>query len=260
MKLSYFDLISPKGVIMSGIGRIKSPVLRESICVIGYQRYQYLLTVLLMTPRDFIGTMVNGNNKDAPNPYDDLSDEEKAQLNMFDILTADKSGIEDLGQAIGLFIDGTVQWDNASHCYLVNPVVENEKLMVDGTVNAANYPYLSEACLRLVSIEVEKPETLKFKNERSRKFYERFMKKKEEAKKMSKHDPNYELPNIISALATFHNSLNMSNIWDLTVYQVYDSFYRQQNKNQVFIHDQNYSVWGGEYKPSQWLERLDNNK
>ena len=62
---------------------------------------------------------------------------------------------------------------------------------------------------------------------------------------------------MVSALAVQHNSLNLSNIWDLTVYQLYDQFFRQNNKNQLDIHAMNYAGWGGEFDPTSWFRALD---
>lgn len=65
-----------------------------------------------------------------------------------------------------------------------------------------------------------------------------------------------ELPNLISALCVQHNSINMCNVWDLTVYQLYDQFLRQSYLNQVNIHAMNYAGWGGEFDPNDWYKKL----
>lgn len=256
MKVNYFDLISPYGVTLNGVGRIHSPSLK-SVCLLGHDRYSYLISMLAMSMRDYIGMIAKMSNIDT-NPYDEMPDEVKNQMNMFELLTSSAQGIEDMGQAIAMFIDGEIVWDQSSGSFLVNPEISDGTRLVDGSINKDNYLEVSDICLQMVCVQAEKQETLKFKNERSRKFYERFQKKKEAAKQTKKRDPKYELSNIISAVATFHNSLNMTNIWDMTVYQVHDTFFRQQIKNQVLIRDHNYAVWGGDYKPEFWLERIDN--
>ena len=48
----------------------------------------------------------------------------------------------------------------------------------------------------------------------------------------------------------------MINVWDLTVYQLYDQFLRQSYLNQVQIHAMNYAGWGGEFDPNDWYKKL----
>ena len=53
------------------------------------------------------------------------------------------------------------------------------------------------------------------------------MKHREEMrKKPQKVDPSFSLWNIIGAVTSRHPSLNLTNIWQLTVYQLYDQFAR----------------------------------
>ena len=62
---------------------------------------------------------------------------------------------------------------------------------------------------------------------------------------------------MISLLCTFHPSLNYSNIFSLTIGQVRDTFSQLLKAKQLSIADMNYSVWGGKYDPSKWVERID---
>ena len=84
-----------------------------------------------------------------------------------------------------------------------------------------------------------------------------FQKKKKKFKQTKKADPNFELPNMISLLCTFHPSLNYSNIFELTVGQIRDTFSQLLRAKQLNIAEMNYSVWGGKYDPSKWIERID---
>lgn len=66
------------------------------------------------------------------------------------------------------------------------------------------------------------------KNKTAAKIIEKLNKRKKAKEKSAKPDPKLELPNIISAISACHSSINILNIWDLTVYQVYDLFARMQ--------------------------------
>ena len=77
---------------------------------------------------------------------------------------------------------------------------------------------------------------------------------------INKYDKKVELPNVISALASYHNSLNMINIWDMTVYQVYDQFKRLQNNTIYNIQSMSTSVWGdkeNKFNITKWFETMD---
>lgn len=64
------------------------------------------------------------------------------------------------------------------------------------------------------------------------------------------------IPNIVSSLAVHHNSLNMLNIWQMTVYQLYDTFERQYIKQQLDIMGLHYAAWGGEYPFDEWCKSI----
>lgn len=259
MTVPYFELLNPQGFKVENIGRIHSPRLRD-ICDKGYKEYQYALTMLLMTPRDFFEGVAKATNEKSP--YDELTVEQQNELDIFSMLTASESTRADLISALGFFICGKLEFFEPKNCILVNPATdENGALAVDGIINATNWPVLCDVCLQAAHIESEKKKVRKYKSERDRKRFEEFDRKKAEYEKNlhkgSKSNPDYELANIISSVATFHNSLNMVNIWDMTVYQVHDTFDRQRIKEQVEISDLNYSVWGGDsHESNLWFKSL----
>ena len=77
---------------------------------------------------------------------------------------------------------------------------------------------------------------------------EKILKEKKQEKKKNKLDKNMTIPNIISALSNKHPSLNYTNIWDLTIFQLLDSFNRIQANSVYEIDSTRVSVWGDEKK------------
>ena len=70
------------------------------------------------------------------------------------------------------------------------------------------------------------------------------------------------LGNIISVVANKHPSINILNIWELTIYQLWDTFNRLSNNNIYDISALSVAVWGDEKKQfniSDWFKRIDNN-
>lgn len=52
------------------------------------------------------------------------------------------------------------------------------------------------------------------------------------------------LPNVISSVAAKSLNLNIYNIWDITLFQLYDQFYRLQNNDAHSINSMRVAAWG----------------
>lgn len=249
--ISYFDKLSPYGVSINGAYKIKSPKLID-ISLAGYQRYQAALQILLSDEDDLLKAYSESQGID----YDLLKNMAKSidhENIVFVLLTLEKAFRDSLINALSFFIENKIVWNEKSKCFLI--LNENEEIAV-GIIDSKNYEIISDICLQLANISKRKPKALKFKNEAARKFYERFQAAKEKFNKNAKKDKNYEMANIIAVVATYHNSLNLSNIWELSVFQLYDAFAQLSKKRQIDIHETNYSVWGGENDPEEWIKRI----
>lgn len=262
MKVPYFELLNKYGFMVESVGRVHSPRLKD-IGERGYNTYQYALTLLLMTPKDFfdgIGKALKGGEK----PFDSLTEEQKAEINLFDLLIMEESTRAEVISALGFFIDGDIEYEPAHKCFLVNPAQDAEgNFTVDGIIAAKNWTLVCDVCLQCAYIDPPKEKQQhKYKDERTRKKFEEFYRKKAEYEKNKrkngeKANPDFDLANVISAVAAHHNNLNMANIWDLTVYQVNDAFNRLRLKKQIDIMDLNYAVWGGkDHKTDEWFKHM----
>ena len=254
-KIDRFDLLSCHPVEVSGVGPMRSPTLRE-IARMGNAEYQACLSLFLTTAKDLICAslhLVSGED------FDKLPQELRRQASVFRLLTASKKTRELLQRALSLFIAGELQWQEGVG-FLVNPAPAAEGGQAcEGVVNAENFDAVADLCLQFAAIESEKPGGKRFANEHSKKLYEKFLQKKEAYRRArsQKPNPDYQLGNLISALAAAHPSLNILNIWDLTVYQLHDQITRQTYMRQIVIREMNYAAWGGESDPAAWFRSLD---
>ncbi len=69
-----------------------------------------------------------------------------------------------------------------------------------------------------------------------------------------------ELGNIISAVAGKSQTLNLLNIWDLTVFQLWDSFFRLSSNNLYAIQSMSVAAWGDKDKhfdAASWFRRIN---
>lgn len=81
----------------------------------------------------------------------------------------------------------------------------------------------------------------------------------DKAKKKEQPSNDYTLPNIISAVCAKHSSLNLLNIWDLTILQLYDQFRRLNVITYESVEGLRWAAWGEDsIELSAWFKDLTN--
>lgn len=92
-------------------------------------------------------------------------------------------------------------------------------------INSKNIDEIINAILKIYCISTPKEEKEEFNpaNEQARKLMERIRKNRAKAPKPKS---DVDLTSIISAVAWKSNSLTIESVWKLTMYQLYDAFYR----------------------------------
>ena len=260
MKLDYFDLLSPTPIYIANIGHIKSPTLRE-ISEIGYLQYNGYLSVLLLTVEDYFKAI----DKNAFEQYQALDDETKIKISMFEIMLSNKELLYSYLDAFNFFFAEYVAFNptNKVFClYTTQDDIANEKEPL-GTINNKIFSDICDIILQRNNIfkDCANEDLKKVKNKRALEILKKLKKGQEKQSKQNKNDKKIELPNVISALASYHNSLNMVNIWDMTVYQVYDQFKRVQNNSIYNIQSMSTSVWGdkdNQFDITRWYQLMEN--
>lgn len=249
MKLDYLDLLSPKPVRMENVGGILSPKLRD-IVSIGYDAYQFYLELLLMDLEKYFS--MSGHAKD----YGSLSDEEKSDLDMFDFWTANEQSASLLEKVLNFFIAEDVVYSGQNRCFLVQN--ENGKV---GAITRDSYPQVRDVICQRVCIRPGQEEDFsRIKNKKALEIAKKLQKGRSQKKKQEKADKNMELGNIISAVANRSPSLNILNIWDLTVYQLWDCFSRISNNNIYDIQASAVAAWGNKdnhFDAAAWFKGID---
>lgn len=228
------------------------PTLKKICKEVGYDAYSKYLYLLSIDVDDFIE--ING----LQDLYNKLSDDDKESLYLFDLLKAEPHWRIMLIEALNFFICGDVIYDDNKK--QIN-IIYNDKsfLLTKDIYEDLRYFIMTCACLK---VEDKRPK--KFYNETARKAYEMLMaKRKKQRKKKTKNgeDPNYQLWNMIGALSSKHPSYNLINIWDLTIYQLYDQFSRIQGQVQFDIYSCRWAVWGKDtFDYSLWFKQNQNDQ
>ena len=233
MRLEYFDLLSPAPIYIQKVGGIISPKLKDISSIGGINVYQYYLAILSMDSKTYF-SMVNKQEQ-----FELLSDEEKSQINIFDLIGLNKDILNSFQEALNFFIEEDVIYSTEYKCFLVNKnisVKENEqvveKYVTIGLISKDTYPQVYDVICQRNCIKSNQEEDLsKIKSKKALEIMRKIQKGKSEKAKHSKVDNNMELGNIISAVANKSQSLNMLNIWELTVYQLWDCFSRLSNNS-----------------------------
>lgn len=222
MNLEYFDLLSPDPVRIQNVGGILSPKLKD-ISSIGYKTYQYYLAVLQMD---------------------------------FDLLTAEKDSISLLEASLNFFIR-----EDVAYCAEDGAFLTSENGQITGIITKEIYPEICNLIFQRNCINPHLEEDLsKVKSKKAREIMQKLKKGREEKARYTKADKNMELGNILSAVANKSLSLNIINIWELTVYQVWDCFSRLTNNSIYAIQSMSVAAWGNKdnhFDAASWFKRID---
>jgi hypothetical protein len=119
-------------------------------------------------------------------------------------------------EALSLFFKEPVLLDENGSFYIGE--IEEEKI-----INNDNYEYIQDLLMKQNYLKKEKKEEYNFANDAAREFYEKNKKNKKNAPKV-KSDVN--LHSIVSGIAWKSNSVNIFDVWNLTIYQTYDAIQR----------------------------------
>lgn len=224
MKLSYFELLSPEPIYIEHVGGILSPTLRV-ISQTGIMTYQYYVSVLLMEEEIF---------ETLPqNP-------ELAQL---------------LQLALDFFIKENVDYSTTDNCFVVHA---DDKVV--GVISKDNYATVCDLICQRISMKPKQDDDIsKAKNKKAMEIMEKLQKGRTSKAKQTKTDKNLEIGNVISAVANRSQSLNILNIWDLTVFQLWDCFERISNNNIYNIQSMSVAAYGNKdnhFDFSSWFKKL----
>lgn len=249
MKLSYFDLLSPAPIKLIGVGHITSPTLRD-IAAIGYDTYQYYLTILSMDLKNYL--KITGMFEQ----YESLPDKEKEQINIFNILLSNEDTRNSLVEILNFFIKESVSYSVQDNCFLIRRDSDNV-----GIITQENYYQVCDVICRCSCIKSGDNEDLsKIKSKKALEIFKKIKKGREQKAKQTKADKNMELGNIISAVSNKSQSINIINIWDLTVFQLWDCFSRISNNSIYDIQSMSVATWGDKdnsFDASAWFKKIE---
>ena len=262
MKLSYFELLSPDPIYIQNVGGILSPKLKDiSSPSVGINTYQFYLTIILMDLKTYF-SMIGQDEQ-----FNSLTDEDKMQLNIYDLFTANEEIASQVANTLNFFIKENVIYSKEHKCFLTMDKVlveengeEVEKYEMVGMITKEIYPQVCDLICQRINIQSNQEEDLsKIKSKKALEIMKKLQKGRAEKEKNTKSDKNMELGNIISAVANKSQSLNIINIWEITVYQLWDCFSRISNNNIYDIQSMSVAAYGNKdnyFDSTAWFKRI----
>ena len=264
MTLDYYTLLCPEPISLS-IGTIKHPFLRD-IGKLGYKRFMMYQVYLKLTPREYYTKL---NTEHGEQYWDVLTDGEKEEISLFDVIIFEKSLQNIYTDILNFFFIERVVY-NEGMFILINtddydtPFSEMEisDEMISGVITNETLEIILDIFQQLCCIKskdpLDDPKPV-FKNEKARRMYEKIQKANEQKtqRKVKEEYYNLLLPNIISSVATKCPGLNIVNIWDSTLFQLYDQFDKTRNDDTHYMNCVRVAVWGDEknqFDPTLWYK------
>lgn len=253
MRFDYFDMLSGEPIYVEGIGHLRSPQLRE-ICPhsgVGYRAYNLFLNFLTW-------------DKDKLLKYDQLMQYRGASklnrevFNFFDVVTLLSQTREFCRGVLSFFMVEDLVWDETNRRYLV--MSPGESPIDIGEINRENFEEVRQMMLQCNFIGLDKDNApASHSTDKAKELWEEaqgFLKEQaESAPNESKSD--YHLSNIISKICVIHPSYNLLNIYALTVFQLYDSFFQLGYMRSADLSERIFSTHGGDkFNFENWLKPI----
>ena len=253
MRFDYFDMLSGEPIYLQGVGHLRSPLLHEirPKSGIGYRAYNLYLNILSWDKEHFL-------KYDQLMQYRGASKLNKDVFNVFDVATLLAPTREFCRGVLSFFMLENLVWEEKGRRYLAISSENPEEVI--GEINRENFDDVRRLMLQFNFIGLDKDDVLAaHTTDKSKELWEKsqnFLKEQSEAE--AKEDkPEYHLSNIVSKICAIHPSYNLLNIYKLTIFQLYDSFFQIGYMRSTDLSEHIFSNHGGEkFKFEDWLKPI----
>lgn len=257
MELDYSSLLSPNPVPLS-IGfnnksiHLRKPTLKEIDREITLQQFSLYEMFLKMTPELYYTKILGERGSEL---WDSFSNEEKNEITLYKCIIKDKNLQDIFVKVLNFFFEETVIYVDGFFVFMESG--ESIENIDDESINNGMCGVIQEKnfneflCLIQQTCCIynrKNNENVKFKNALAQKLYEKMQKAnaENEKRKEKELDKNLSLANIISKVSNKHPSISPITVWDLTLFQLIDSFNSMQVNESYDISKTRTSVWGDE--------------
>lgn len=254
MKIPQISLLSPNPIIIQGVGTLRSPILNEiySSDIRNLSLYSLATHVLFGSKQDIIEL---GKNMGENNTYHKLIEPDIEITSKFNLIINSVDLREALCEALALFFCNKIVFSPENNCFWVLSVID-DKASIVGSINDDNYLFIEDLLKQLLHCESEYSENeLKYSSDKAKELWEK-VSQAEEKEKADVNARDYEIGNIVSKLCVCGIGYTVKNIYDLTVYQLYDQFSAYMQNRISQLSENAYAHNGGEdFDMNGWLRK-----
>ena len=254
MKIPQISLLSPNPIIIQEVGTLKSPVLNEiySSDIRNLSLYSLATHVLFGSKQDIIEL---GKNMGENNTYHKLIEPDIEITSKFNLIINSVDLREALCEALALFFCNKIVFSPENKCFLVLSVID-DKASIVGSINDDNYLFVEDLLKQLLHCESEYSDNeLKYSSDKAKELWDK-VSQAEEKEKADVNARDYEIGKIVSKLCVCGIGYTVKNIYDLTVYQLYDQFSAYMQNRISQLSENAYAHNGGEdFDVNGWLRK-----
>ena len=151
-------------------------------------------------------------------------------------------------------MDENLEWDEASYTFIAYSREETQKAV--GYINRDNFDDVKDMMLQVNYIGIgDQAKPTKFSSAKAKELWELAQKHLKETKHPK--DKRMELGNIISKLCAVNCGYTLLNIYDLTVFQLYDQFFQYGYMRAMDLNERAFTIHGGKnFSFETWLEPI----
>lgn len=241
MTLDYLQLLDSDPIYIDGIGHIIPPTIR-SIKKIGLKAYYSKLNILQISVQDILNDEI----------LQLLPEIDKSQLNVFDALYLDDSLMQLLIDSLSFFMSERIISNKSNQMLLCYDKATNKAV---GKIYRDNFNDLCSLILQLNFLETKSCKKLRPKNKEA----ERILKKLQNAPQKQSEEKSLSIGEMVAAICSNIDTYKYSDIWSLTVYQLYDLFFRLKLRKEIDVLSQRWAAWGTEpFDFDLWCKNIRN--
>lgn len=254
MKIPQFALLGPDPFVLQGVGTLKSPTLKEisPSNMINYSLYALITQVLFGSKKDIVAI---GEKMGNHHTYGNLIEPDIERISKFNLIIHSVDLRETLCEALALFFNNKIVFSTENQSFLVLSVID-DKVDVVGSIHEGNYLLIEDLLKQLLHCESEySDKELKFSSHKAKELWEK-VSQAEEKDKANVNARDYEIGNIVSKLCVCGIGYTVENIYQLTVYQLYDQFSAYIQNRMSQLSENAYAHNGGEdFDMNSWLRK-----
>lgn len=251
-QLDYAICISCEPFYIPNVGHMKTPTLRE-IDKLTFQKYNIYTYHLRMTPQDYF---------ESYHPKKQIADDTIINMTKYDVWLADDTVRQIISDALNFFFVNKFQYMEQYNAFVSTHTDDNGQMIADGIINKDNFAFVINILLQRLHIsqdENEVDDISKATNKRGISIYKKMMKARRKFKRAKAHNPNLSLPNIIASVCAWSHNVNWINVWDMTIFQIWDLYERLRSNDVYDIQRIQVAAYGdkeNKFKLCEWSANI----